>query len=175
LSSSRGPATPRAPPLLWCRVWGSSLVGVQGLGCRVYRAGGLVFKAHRLYVSLNSRLESNTKEEEGLPSGRGMPSLLGGCSIRRSPAPPPSASGRLHAPPSPLLPRQRFVLHVRARTLLSLSLSLSLFPPPFTQKHTYTVGCRVYRAGEVLDPSLEGARRVFGFAFRVQGLVLRLG
>ena len=25
--------------------------------------GGLVFKAHRLYVSLNSRLESNKKEE----------------------------------------------------------------------------------------------------------------
>ena len=31
--------------------------------------GGLVFKAHRLCVSLNSRLESN-KEEEEVPSGR---------------------------------------------------------------------------------------------------------
>jgi len=28
--------------------------------------GGLVFKAHRLCVSLNSRLESNKEEEEGL-------------------------------------------------------------------------------------------------------------
>ena len=27
--------------------------------------GGLVFKAHRLFVSLNSRLESNAEEEEG--------------------------------------------------------------------------------------------------------------
>ena len=26
--------------------------------------GGLVFKAHRLFVSLNSRLESNKEEEE---------------------------------------------------------------------------------------------------------------
>ena len=26
--------------------------------------GGLVFKAHRLYVSLNSRIESNNKKEE---------------------------------------------------------------------------------------------------------------
>jgi len=30
--------------------------------------GGLVFKAHRLCVSLNSRLESN-KEEEEVPGG----------------------------------------------------------------------------------------------------------
>ena len=27
--------------------------------------GGLVFKAHRLFLSLNSRLESNKEEEEG--------------------------------------------------------------------------------------------------------------
>jgi len=30
--------------------------------------GGLVFKAHRLCVSLNSRLESNKEEEEGSSS-----------------------------------------------------------------------------------------------------------
>jgi len=31
--------------------------------------GGLVFKAHRLCVSLNSRLESNKEEEEDLEAG----------------------------------------------------------------------------------------------------------
>ena len=31
--------------------------------------GGLVFKAHRLCVSLNSRLESNTEEEKNLALG----------------------------------------------------------------------------------------------------------
>jgi len=45
--------------------------GVQGAGCRVESRkeegqfrGGLVFKAHKLCVSLNSRLASNTEEEE---------------------------------------------------------------------------------------------------------------
>jgi len=33
--------------------------------------GGLVFKAHRLCVSLNSRLESNKEEEEIDVSGSG--------------------------------------------------------------------------------------------------------
>jgi len=32
----------------------------SSLPCR----GGLVFKAHRLFVSLNSKLESNKEEEE---------------------------------------------------------------------------------------------------------------
>jgi len=36
---------------------------VEGRGVKRFR-GGLVFKAHRLCVSINSRLESN-KEEEG--------------------------------------------------------------------------------------------------------------
>jgi len=37
--------------------------------------GGLVFKAHRLCVSLNSRLESNKEEEErGLMWEEGAPS-----------------------------------------------------------------------------------------------------
>ena len=30
--------------------------------------GGLVFKAHRLCVSLNSRLEGNKEEEKGAPA-----------------------------------------------------------------------------------------------------------
>ena len=34
--------------------------------------GGLVFKAHRLCVSLNSRLESNKEEEPDDDIGRGM-------------------------------------------------------------------------------------------------------
>jgi len=37
--------------------------------------GGLVFKAHRLCVSLNSRLESN-KEEEAVRGGRRSTALL---------------------------------------------------------------------------------------------------
>ena len=45
-------------------------VGVQFENRNVQRfRGGLVFKAHRLCVSLNSRLGSNKEEEEG--SGRG--------------------------------------------------------------------------------------------------------
>ena len=39
---------------------GAEKSGVTGLQFR----GGLVFKAHRLCVSLNSRLESNHEEEE---------------------------------------------------------------------------------------------------------------
>ena len=42
--------------------------------------GGLVFKAHRLCVSLNSRLESNKEEEEGMGCGRTTP--LGGVQGR---------------------------------------------------------------------------------------------
>ena len=40
---------------------------VESLGCRVQGLrfrGGLVFKAHRLCVSLNSRLESNKEEKK---------------------------------------------------------------------------------------------------------------
>ena len=56
------------------RVWGAGLrFTVLGFGFRgsgtssnVQRfRGGLVFKAHRLCVSLNSRLESHKEEEEG--------------------------------------------------------------------------------------------------------------
>jgi len=47
----------------WWRVQGLSFL----LHVQRFR-GGLVFKAHRLRVSLNSRLESN-KEEEGLRFG----------------------------------------------------------------------------------------------------------
>jgi len=48
----------------------STAEGVQLLHRNVQRFRGvLVFKAHRLYVSLNSRLGSNTEEEEteGVP------------------------------------------------------------------------------------------------------------
>jgi len=37
----------------------------EGLDQQRFR-GGLIFEAHRLCVSLNSRLESNKEEEEGL-------------------------------------------------------------------------------------------------------------
>jgi len=37
--------------------------------------GGLVFQAHRLCVSLNSRLESNKEEEEGM-ARRTRPSVI---------------------------------------------------------------------------------------------------
>jgi len=50
---------------------------VDGAGPAVQRfRGGLVFKAHRLSVSLNSRLESN-KEESRRPADvrRGEPSV----------------------------------------------------------------------------------------------------
>jgi len=39
--------------------------GLERQGALERFRGGLVFKAHRLCVSLNSRLESNTEEEEG--------------------------------------------------------------------------------------------------------------
>jgi len=43
--------------------------GIELLHRNVQRfRGGLVFKAHRLCISLNSRLESSTEEEEGLGS-----------------------------------------------------------------------------------------------------------
>jgi len=40
--------------------------------------GGLVFEAHRLFVSLNSRLDSDKEEEEDVPERRGrlVPVLL---------------------------------------------------------------------------------------------------
>ena len=59
-----------------------SVISVQGVGCRAvpngtalnlrttavqnwhWFRGGLVFKAHILFLSLNSRLESNKEEEE---------------------------------------------------------------------------------------------------------------
>ena len=43
--------------------------------------GGLVFKAHRLFVSLNSRLESNKEEEEEIQCS----SLCGGARGHRTP------------------------------------------------------------------------------------------
>ena len=48
------------------------LVGFRPLRRNVQRfRGGLVFKAHRLCVSLNSRLESNNEEEvQALRAGR---------------------------------------------------------------------------------------------------------
>ena len=39
--------------------------------------GGLVFKAHRLYVSLNSRLESNKEEKEEDEDRRSVPVVRG--------------------------------------------------------------------------------------------------
>ena len=41
--------------------------------------GGLVFEAHRLCVSLNSRLESNKEEEGGgnTHGSRGVPRVIG--------------------------------------------------------------------------------------------------
>jgi len=51
-----------------CRVC-TTFARQRGGGRNVQRCrGGLVFKAHRLCVSLNSRLESNDEEEEGPPS-----------------------------------------------------------------------------------------------------------
>jgi len=47
--------------------------------------GGLVFKAHRLFVSLNSRLESNEEEEEGQEeSGRETGGVWVGNSVGNS-------------------------------------------------------------------------------------------
>ena len=43
-----------------------------GMNVRRFR-GGLVFKALRLFVSLNSRLESNKEEEEEDLRGRNVP------------------------------------------------------------------------------------------------------
>jgi len=48
--------------------------------------GGLVFKAHRLCVSLNSRLESNKEEEDDCPRGgvRGFfPPKIVGCYVTK--------------------------------------------------------------------------------------------
>ena len=45
------------------------LATVGRMANRGRAVGGLVFKAHRLCVSLNSRLESNTEEEEGQQAG----------------------------------------------------------------------------------------------------------
>ena len=41
----------------------------QVAGVRPLFRGGLVFKAHRLFVSLSSRLESNQEEEETTVKG----------------------------------------------------------------------------------------------------------
>jgi len=48
---------------LWLRAAG---LNVEDINVQRFR-GGLVFKAHRLCVSLNSRLESNKEEEEKIP------------------------------------------------------------------------------------------------------------
>jgi len=50
------------------------------------RRGGLIFKAHRLFVSLNSRLESNKEEEDyhafGMDSSTRDRAFLSGSSIQ---------------------------------------------------------------------------------------------
>ena len=46
---------------------------------RLRHEGGIVFEAHRLCVSLNSRLESKKEEEEEEDPGRGIPGS-GKCS-----------------------------------------------------------------------------------------------
>jgi len=56
----------------------SLLVGGGTLDVKRFR-GGLVFKAHRLCVSLNSRLESNKEEEEGT-----LATLYAGKRVSRS-------------------------------------------------------------------------------------------
>ena len=51
---------------LWVRdLWYMGLVKLFHRNVQRFR-GGLVFKAHRLYVSFNSSLESNKEEEKGL-------------------------------------------------------------------------------------------------------------
>ena len=56
--------------------------------------GGLVFKAHRLCVSLNSRLESNKEERREGP--RVDPEPTTRASPRARPSPPPSNGPRVH-------------------------------------------------------------------------------
>jgi len=56
-----------------------SCFGAKGWDFRLHRnvqrfRGGLVFKAQRLCVSLNCRLESNKEEEKFRVSGSGSPS-----------------------------------------------------------------------------------------------------
>ena len=155
-------------------------VGVQGLGFGVVRwfPEGLVFKAHRLCVSLESGLESY-HAWGGVPVGPALPVKIGGRhshdgtklsgtdlefpaipefsrrATRATPLPPairgwggapagPALPGSMsgvsiRSPPPPLAdcaslpPRMQplFVIHVRARDLLSLypSLSFSLSVP----------------------------------------------
>ena len=55
--------------------------------------GGLVFKAHRLCVSLNSRLESNKEEEKGFHRG-------GATQEQRGPAREREEEGEVETLPS---------------------------------------------------------------------------
>jgi len=105
----------RARPIVWVRSSGQPEAGCMGdrtegmaglLHINVQRfRGGLVFKAHRLCVSLNSRLESN-KEEEKKEGGSqdGTRGGGGSRSVRRARCPPGTTVG-CKQPRSAGLPR----------------------------------------------------------------------